>query len=125
VAHDPLGGYEISPDELVSDFLQEAETNPLLSGLTISGGEPLSQARELLPLARAARKAGLGLWIYTGYTIEEIASLGDAHHKKLLKMADALVDGRFDESLRTLEAGFVGSSNQRVIGREELRKYTM
>jgi anaerobic ribonucleoside-triphosphate reductase activating protein len=125
LTHDPAGGYEISPDELVSDFLRESKTNPLLSGLSISGGEPLIHASELLPLAEAARKARLGLWVYTGYTIEEIASLGDACHKALLKMADALVDGRFDENLRTLEAGFAGSSNQRVIGREELRKYTM
>ncbi|MDR0648915.1 MAG: anaerobic ribonucleoside-triphosphate reductase activating protein [Synergistaceae bacterium] len=125
LTHDPAGGYEISPDELASDFLRETEANPLLSGLSISGGEPLLQAKDLLPLAKAARKAGLGLWLYTGYTIEEIAEAGDACHKELLKMTDVLVDGRFDLSLRTLEDGFVGSSNQRVIGREELRKYTM
>ncbi|MDR1516005.1 MAG: anaerobic ribonucleoside-triphosphate reductase activating protein [Synergistaceae bacterium] len=123
--HDPAGGYEISSDALAAAFLREAGENPLLSGLTISGGEPLLQARELLPLAGAARKAGLSLWIYTGYTIEEIASSGDSCHKELLEMADALVEGRFDEDLRTLEEDFVGSRNQRIIGREELRKYTI
>jgi anaerobic ribonucleoside-triphosphate reductase activating protein len=123
--HDPAGGYEISPGALAAAFLREAAENPLLFGLTISGGEPFLQAREILPLARAAREIGLNLWIYTGYTIEEIASSGDAGRKDLLKMADALVDGRFDERLRTLEESFVGSKNQRIIGREELRKYTI
>jgi anaerobic ribonucleoside-triphosphate reductase activating protein len=123
--HDPSGGYEISSGELEADFSREAGENPLLSGLTISGGEPLIQARELLPLASSAKRLGLSVWLYTGYTIEEIAAKGDAGQKELLKMTDVLVDGRFDENLRTLEAGFVGSLNQKVLDRAELHKYTI
>jgi anaerobic ribonucleoside-triphosphate reductase activating protein len=122
--HDPSGGYEISPGDLAARFLEDASENPLLDGVTISGGEPLSQARDLLPLAEAARGLGLNLWLYTGYTVEEIASRGEYADMELLKMADALVDGRFDKNLRTL-AGFVGSTNQRIIGCSELYKYTI
>ena len=123
--HDPSGGYEISSGELEADFLLEASQNPLLDGLTISGGEPLVQAADLLPLAASAKRLGLGVWLYTGYTIEEIGALGEASQKDLLKVTDVLVDGRFDESLRTLDSGFAGSSNQKILGREELRKYTI
>jgi anaerobic ribonucleoside-triphosphate reductase activating protein len=123
--HDPSGGYEISPGELEAGFRREVKENPLISGLTISGGEPLVQARELLPLACSAKRLGLGVWIYTGYTIEEIAAQGDAGQKELLKTTEVLVEGRFDESLRTLDAGFIGSLNQRMIGSAELHKYTI
>ncbi|MDR3321563.1 MAG: anaerobic ribonucleoside-triphosphate reductase activating protein [Synergistaceae bacterium] len=113
--HDPSGGFDISPGELVSRFLLSARENPLLDGLTISGGEPLTQARELLPLADAAGEEGLNIWLYTGYTIEEIRSRGNWDDAELLRRVDALVDGRFIESMRTMDAPFKGSSNQRII----------
>jgi anaerobic ribonucleoside-triphosphate reductase activating protein len=113
--HDPLGGYEASPDELISGFLAHASSDPLMGGVTISGGEPLAQARELLLFAARVREFGSNLWIYTGYTIEEIAERSDPDEIALAGCADALVDGRFVQSLRTLETPFKGSSNQRVI----------
>jgi anaerobic ribonucleoside-triphosphate reductase activating protein len=113
--HDPDGGYEESAGRVVENFRRSLAENPLIGGVTISGGEPFVQARELLPFAEAVRAAGLNLWVYTGYTIEEIAERGDPDEISLLSRADALVDGRFVLGLRTLESNFVGSSNQRII----------
>jgi anaerobic ribonucleoside-triphosphate reductase activating protein len=123
--HDFGGGIEITPEELAARFLKEAGENPLLSGVTISGGEPLIQARELLPLAEAARGVGLDLWLYTGYTIDEIASRGDVYEARLLKNVNALVDGRFEEKLRTFDAHYIGSLNQRIFEVKTLYKHTM
>jgi anaerobic ribonucleoside-triphosphate reductase activating protein len=123
--HDIHGGSEMPPCDVVSVFLCEADGNPLLDGVTISGGEPLLQAKELLPLAEAVKDRGLGLWLYTGYTIEEIASRGDRHELELLAKVDALVDGRFVEELRPAgshEAPFAGSANQRIIEAPILRE---
>jgi anaerobic ribonucleoside-triphosphate reductase activating protein len=118
--HDPSGGYEIGGAELISCFQLSTHDNPLISGVTLSGGEPFAQARPLLPFARHVRESGLDLWIYTGWTIEEILSRRDPHETALLECADTLVDGRFEAGKRTLETPFVGSANQRIIRREEI-----
>jgi anaerobic ribonucleoside-triphosphate reductase activating protein len=119
--HDPSGGYEIGGAELISCFQASTQDNPLLCGVTLSGGEPFAQARSLLPFARRVGEFGLDLWIYTGWTIEEIFSRRDPHETALLGCADALVDGRFEPGKRTLEIPFIGSSNQRIIRREEIK----
>jgi anaerobic ribonucleoside-triphosphate reductase activating protein len=123
--HDPSGGYEIDPEELAANFLRAAAENPLLDGVTISGGEPLTQARGLLPLADAVRELKLNLWLYTGYTIEELADRGDENETELLKRVDMLVDGRYEEGLRTLDGYFAGSLNQRIIKEPILYVYTI
>ncbi len=113
--HDPADGYEISADDLIAALRENKEGNPLLAGVTLTGGEPFLQAAELLPFARETRALGLSLWSYTGYTHEELLAHGDDAQLALLAATDALVDGRYDETQRTLEIPFVGSRNQRVI----------
>jgi anaerobic ribonucleoside-triphosphate reductase activating protein len=122
--HDPLGGYDIDGAELISRFQSCVRDNPLISGVTLSGGEPFAQARQLLPFARFIRELGFDLWIYTGWTIEEILSRLDPYETALLGCADALVDGRFESGKRTLDMSFVGSANQRIIRREEIKYRT-
>jgi anaerobic ribonucleoside-triphosphate reductase activating protein len=119
--HSPSDGYEIGVAELISRFRDAARGNPLIGGVTLSGGEPFAQARPLLPFVRFIRELGLDLWIYTGWTIEEILSRLDPHETALLGCADALVDGRFEEDKKTLEIPFVGSVNQRIIRRDEIK----
>ena len=118
--HDPAGGYETGVAELITRFRISARDNPLIGGVTFSGGEPFAQARPLLPFARCVSGLGLDLWIYTGWTIEEILSRRAPYETALLGCADALVDGRFEAGGRTLEIPFIGSSNQRIIRRDEI-----
>ena len=66
------GGREIS----VAEIIDAAKKNPLLRGLTFSGGEPFLQAGAFAELARLAHEAGLDIMTYTGYTIEEILEIG-------------------------------------------------
>ena len=112
--HDLDGGYEAD----VSDIISAAKKNPLLRGLTFSGGEPFLQAAGFAELARLAHEAGLDVMAYTGYTIEEILEhepgSGDGF-RDLLSQADILVDGPFIMERRTLNAPYRGSDNQRVI----------
>lgn len=108
-------GYEITSQELIREFEKNAEDNPLLDGVTISGGEPLTQACELLPFVDAVRRAGMDIWLYSGFTIEEIAERNDEDEIALIEQVDTLVDGKFDLEQRTLEERFIGSRNQRVI----------
>jgi len=117
-AHDPSGGYGMSADELSADFAVSAASNPLLSGVTISGGEPFARAGALKSFTDVVRDSKMNLWIYTGYSVGEIITRADPDEIALLNSADAVVDGRFEIALRTLETPFVGSANQRIVTRE-------
>lgn len=110
------GGHEIDTEEIV----QKLKENPLLSGITFSGGEPFLQPAPLAEIARAAHKLGLDVWSYTGFTLEELEKRTDV--QQLLNEVDVLVDGPYVEALRDLTLRFRGSSNQRIIDLNELRK---
>jgi anaerobic ribonucleoside-triphosphate reductase activating protein len=118
--HDIEGGVEVTAHELIDGLKREAAENLLLDGVTISGGEPLLHASSLAPFADAVLSLGFGIWLYTGYTIDEIVSRGSRDELALVEKADALVDGRFELDKRTLDSRFVGSANQRIIERPGL-----
>lgn len=99
-----------------AQLFELVKQNPLLSGVTLSGGEPFLQAGALIPLALQIRQAGMALAVYTGYTLEELL-LGGAgpHAKELLALTDTLVDGPYIEAERDLSLPFRGSKNQRIL----------
>lgn len=102
-------------DEDTEAIIGKMRENPLLDGLTLTGGEPFCQAEPCAELARAARASGLNVWSYSGYTFEELMRSGDEAKAALLRELDVLVDGRFVLEKRTLECRFRGSSNQRLV----------
>lgn len=104
-------GTEYSTEEVISQML----SNPLTDGLTLSGGEPFSQAAACLTLAKAAHAHGLNVWGYSGWTYEYLLQQGDDAQKALLHELDVLVDGPFLLAERSLSLPWRGSKNQRVI----------
>lgn len=108
--HDFASGTEADTDAIIAEF----KRNPLLDGVTLSGGEPFCQSEACLEIAMAAHAARMNVWCYSGYTYEEILQ-GKAEWRALLQEIDILVDGRFELEQRTLEARFRGSRNQRLI----------
>lgn len=111
--HDFSGGYACRVEKL----LAEIDKNPLLAGITLSGGEPFEQAAELLLLAQAVQERGKNIWCYSGYTLEELLARGQRELavQELLGLCAVLVDGRFIEEERDLNLPFCGSRNQRVL----------
>lgn len=107
--HDPAGGRDADTDDLAETM----DGDPLLSGITLSGGEPFEQPEACLELARAAHERGLDVWAYSGYTYEALAA--DAGKRALLAECDVLVDGPFILAQRSLEVPWRGSRNQRLI----------
>jgi len=91
------------------------DRNPMLTGVTFSGGEPLLRAGALLPVAKDIEERGLDLAIYTGYTFEDILSDGDKDALALLGYASTLIDGPFDPAEKSLMLPFRGSGNQRIL----------
>ena len=107
--HDPDGGTEISIDELLTMIV----ANPLLDGVTFSGGEPFLQADVLAELAKQCRFRGLSVMTYTGYLYEDIIA-GNATWQDLLCQTDILVDGPFIREQASQDIPFRGSANQRI-----------
>ncbi|WP_214783520.1 anaerobic ribonucleoside-triphosphate reductase activating protein [Exiguobacterium sp. s183] len=106
----PAGGEEIEVDEIVRRIELSG-----WDGVTISGGEPFLQSAELAKLVKACKSLGKNVWVYTGYTIEQLVAMQDGAVQTVLDYADVLVDGRFEQSLRDMRLRFRGSSNQRII----------
>lgn len=97
------------------EIIAQMTGNPLLDGLTLSGGDPMCQPEPCLELAQAARAVGLNVWCYTGYTWESLLQENNPARMALLAAVDVLVDGPFILAQRSLELKFCGSRNQRLI----------
>lgn len=111
--HSFEGGYDAD----IPAMLEEIRRDPLLDGITLSGGEPFCQPEALIPLAKAVNEMGKTVFAYTGYTLEQLLELAKSRPaiKELLRLCDTLVDGPYVEALRDLDLEFRGSSNQRLI----------
>ncbi len=107
--HDFKGGFSVSTDEIN----QELDNLVGQSGITLSGGDPMFQAKACTQIAKHAKEIGLDVWCYTGFTYEQV--LQSPEMKKLLNYVDILVDGKFDITQFSLNLDFRGSKNQRII----------
>ncbi|ABS22500.1 anaerobic ribonucleoside-triphosphate reductase activating protein [Bacillus cytotoxicus] len=107
-------GTEMTAEEIIKEIVK----NPL-TDVTFSGGDPFLQAAEVKKVAKGVKDLGKNLWIYTGYTLEEIQNSQNNDMIELLQYGDVLVDGRFQLDKRDLTLPFRGSSNQRIIRLKE------
>ena len=86
-------------------------------GITFSGGDPMYQPEACNAIAEYCKNKGYNIWVYTGFTYEELINLGKKKniYMDFLKNIDVLVDGRFILEERDLSLLFRGSRNQRLI----------
>lgn len=112
-SHSPEGGEQKD----TSEILTAIRKNPLLDGVTFSGGEPFEQPEPLAEIAREAHHIGLNVFTYTGYTFEELLQGKEKRRgwEALMRETDYLVDGRFDLEQRSIALQFKGSANQRIL----------
>ena len=131
------GGNEWN-DEIKDKFL-ELINRPYIKRITILGGEPLANesVENILDLVSEIRVLfpDKSIWIYTGYTFEEIQLLSkgldqesmrfnkyNKMRQNILENCDVLVDGRYIDELRDITLKWRGSSNQRVIDVKKIVK---
>lgn len=109
----PNNGEELTERKL-TEIVNLINFDPMVDGITISGGDPFYNPKELLDLLMKLKsKTKKDIWVYTGYLLEEI--LEDESMKKCLLYIDTLVDGPFIKELYDPKLEFRGSSNQRII----------
>lgn len=105
-------------EEYLDKIIKEINSNPLLDGITLSGGDPLYNPEEMLEIVKYLKeKTEMNIWLYTGYTIEELRK--DNRRMKVLQYVDTLVDGKFVQELYDPLLKFRGSSNQRIIRKKD------
>ena len=112
-SHSFTDGYLIRGEEI----LEEIGKNPLLDGVTFSGGEPFMQAEEFAQMAKVVRSHNLSIIVFSGYTYEELLDLSKERkgYMDLLMNVDILIDGRFEIEKKSMDLRFRGSTNQRAI----------
>jgi len=114
---DPAGGREYDCETLLKTLV----LTPLLSGVTLSGGEPFLQAEAAARIAKFVKSGGISslrmnVWVYTGFVWEQLLRDADKPgYRSLISLADAIVDGPYRKDLRDLSLPYRGSSNQRIL----------
>ena len=119
-------GQNMTVDEVLDD-LEKCNSTKIMD-ITLSGGDPFFQAKDILPLAKALKEKGYNIWAYTGFKFDNFLQFKETGESrtannvavtsdmvKLLKYIDVVVDGPFLKDERTVERLFVGSKNQRLV----------
>ena len=110
------GGFDADTDEVFAEIIKD----PILDGVTLSGGDPFFQAKPMAELARkihAYDGGRMNVIAYTGFDFEYLLEHAneDNGFMELIRECDYIVDGRFILEERSLELKFRGSRNQRFI----------
>lgn len=96
---------------------------PNIDGISILGGDPLWQNVDglmtLKHLVDSVHKLNKSVWIWSGFTWEEVfnnkCDTKSEARRMLISSCDVFVDGRFDKTKKNLKLKWCGSENQRVI----------
>ena len=109
-----FNGGGLVPVSMVKDAIDELEYQ---DGITFSGGDPMFQPEACNEIAKYCKEKGYNIWVYTGFTYEEIQKMAETKpiYHDFLEKIDVLVDGKFILEQRDLSILFRGSRNQRLI----------
>lgn len=100
--------WELKNGTWTTDVLEQLLDSP--HDITISGGDPLFQYSRIYEVVKSIKSlSNKNIWLYTGYTYEEVS------HLNIFNYIDVVVDGPFIKDKKDLDLQFRGSSNQRII----------
>ena len=101
--------------DLIDKINTEIDKRPFLSGVTISGGDPIYSFSEVCNMIDKLHVPHNNIWMYTGFSWEELMRAFKDQHIKMLRKFDVVVDGPYAKALRDTTLQFRGSKNQRII----------
>lgn len=126
-SHDPRAGVELDA-AFAGEIARRVNANPLLDGVTLSGGDPLYNPEALLEFLKFLKlRTRANVWCYTGYVYDRDLIPGGRRYVEgvtdaLLDCIDVLVDGPFIEAEKDITLRFRGSANQRLIDLPKTRE---
>lgn len=101
----------------IDQLIDVVEAESLGKNITLSGGDPLLQIDSTIELASKLKAKEYNIWLYTGYTIDQIKA--NQKLAPILNWIDVLVDGKFEQELKDFNLDYRGSSNQRIIKKDQ------
>lgn len=105
--------------EKEEDLIIDRLKHPDFKGLSILGGDPLWQdddgLNQLIRLCQKVHKLGKDIWIWSGFSLDEIIEGTNPLRLELIKNCDYFIDGRFVEKCKDLSIAWRGSTNQHII----------
>jgi anaerobic ribonucleoside-triphosphate reductase activating protein len=110
-------GTKYTLQELFNQVTQMIDNNPIVDGITLSGGDPLYQPEIVQELTYALKKyygTEFSIWLYTGFVLDKDFEDTEALYTTI-KNIDVIVDGLYIEDLKDYSQAFRGSTNQRFI----------
>lgn len=117
------GGKEFTP-QVLEDILNGLNNNGIHRSFCLMGGEPLCEENEfltcLLVQTVKERSPNTPIYIWSGYTYEELINKNNPKINYILDKADFLIDGPFDITKRDITLPMKGSTNQRIIDLKNL-----
>ena len=118
------GGYDV-PDDIRGEIVKAISANGITRNFSVLGGEPLCDENLdfVLNVITAVRTAypNIKIYVWSGYTLEELFQRKDDRILKIFKQINYLIDGKYDENLRDTTLPLRGSSNQNVINFDEFK----
>lgn len=104
------------------DIIEYIKETPFISGVTLSGGDPMYSAEAIIPFAEKLKSElpGINIWIYSGFLFEDI--IKNRFQRRLLELCDVLIDGPFVLEKKQHNLKYKGSINQRTINVQQSLK---
>ena len=111
-------GEEYTTD-IRQEIMEKLKKNGVMRTLWILGGEPLCPENigDVLNLIGWCKNdyPDLKIYVWTGYTIEELEARDDDDVRAILRNITFLIEGRYEQDKRDITMPLRGSTNQRII----------
>lgn len=113
------GGMQKSEKEIIDEIIKAIGANNIKRDFSILGGEPLAPGENTLHtkhIVQSIRAAypDIKIYLWSGYTYEQIKSRKEYHLDNILKSIDVLIDGPYIETKRDITLPLRGSRNQNI-----------
>lgn len=118
------GGIEEDVKFLTFKIMNLIQRNGIQRNLSILGGEPLCLENRMqvnfIVKHIKEKFPDIKIFLWTGYTIEELVKKNDLYINEILKTVDVIIDGPFIEEERDITLKLRGSKNQRILTKEKI-----
>lgn len=112
---------------IVQKIIKLIRKNGVQRNFSILGGEPLcpENIKQVFHIIQCVRNIypNIKIFVWTGYTIEELIERKNLYVNEILKRIDYLIDGRFIEEQKDITLKWRGSRNQRILTQKEIKNF--